>query len=53
MQANASFSIIDGAMSYAAVWINGKLAGGWPYGYASWRIDLIMMTPPFRARLIT
>jgi beta-galactosidase len=31
---------VDGAMSYAAVWINGKLAGGWPYGYASWRIDL-------------
>lgn len=31
---------IDGAMSYAIVWINGKLAGGWPYGYASWRVDL-------------
>ena len=31
---------IDGAMSYAAVWVNGKLAGGWPYGYASWQIDL-------------
>lgn len=31
---------IDGAMSYAMVWINGKLAGGWPFGYASFRIDL-------------
>lgn len=31
---------IDGAMSYAMVWVNGKLAGGWPYGYASWRLDL-------------
>ncbi|MCB5213760.1 DUF4982 domain-containing protein [Rheinheimera aquimaris] len=31
---------IDGAMSYAMVWINGHLAGGWPYGYASWRLDL-------------
>jgi beta-galactosidase len=31
---------IDGAMSYAMVWINGNLAGGWPYGYASWRVDL-------------
>lgn len=31
---------IDGAMSYAMVWINGKLAGGWPYGYNSFRIDL-------------
>lgn len=26
---------IDGAMSYATVWINGQFAGGWPYGYAS------------------
>ncbi len=31
---------IDGAMSYATVWINGNLAGGWPYGYASWRVNL-------------
>ena len=31
---------IDGAMSYAMVWLNGKLVGGWPYGYASWRVDL-------------
>ena len=31
---------IDGAMAYAMVWINGYLAGGWPYGYNSFRIDL-------------
>lgn len=31
---------IDGAMSYAMVWINGYLAGGWPYGYNSWYVDL-------------
>lgn len=31
---------VDGAMSRAAVWINGAYAGGWPYGYASWRVDL-------------
>lgn len=31
---------LDGAMSYAAVWCNGKFAGGWPSGYASWRLDL-------------
>lgn len=31
---------VDGAMSYAMVWINGTLAGGWPYGYNSWRVDL-------------
>ncbi|TRZ42039.1 beta-galactosidase GalB [Robertkochia solimangrovi] len=34
------FLDIDGAMSYAMVWINGHLAGGWPYGYSSWRVDL-------------
>lgn len=31
---------IDGAMSYANVWLNGQYVGGWPYGYASWRLDL-------------
>ena len=31
---------IDGAMSHAQVWLNGHLAGGWPYGYASFRVDL-------------
>lgn len=31
---------IDGAMAYAMVWLNGKLVGGWPYGYASFELDL-------------
>jgi beta-galactosidase len=31
---------IDGAMSHATVWLNGRHVGGWPYGYASWRVDL-------------
>ncbi|POS69075.1 beta-galactosidase [Diaporthe helianthi] len=31
---------VDGAMSYATVWLNGQLVGGWPYGYASFRLDL-------------
>ncbi len=30
----------DGAMSYACVWVNGDFAGGWPYGYTRWRIDI-------------
>ncbi|MDQ8201837.1 beta-galactosidase GalB [Pelagicoccus sp. SDUM812003] len=34
------FLDIDGAMSYAMVWLNGELVGGWPYGYASFRLDL-------------
>lgn len=37
---------IDGAMSYAMVWLNGHLVGGWPYGYNSFRLDL---TPYIRA----
>lgn len=34
------FLDVDGAMSYAMVWLNGKIVGGWPYGYTSWRLDL-------------
>lgn len=34
------FVDFDGAMSHAVVWLNGKFVGGWPYGYASFRLDL-------------
>jgi len=34
------FIDIDGAMSRAKVYINGQYAGEWPYGYASFRIEL-------------
>lgn len=37
---------IDGAMSYASVWCIGQYVGGWPYGYASFRLDL---TPYIKA----
>ncbi|KQV49689.1 beta-galactosidase GalB [Massilia sp. Root335] len=37
---------IDGAMSHAAVWVNGHYVGGWPYGYASWRVDLTPYAKP-------
>ena len=46
------FLDIDGAMSHAAVWVNGKLAGGWPYGYASWRLDLTTHLVPGRENQI-
>ena len=46
------FLDVDGAMSYAAVWINGMLAGGWPYGYASWRIDLTPFIAPGKVNQI-
>ena len=31
---------IDGAMSFSMIWLNGRFAGGWPYGYASYRLNL-------------
>ena len=34
------FLEVEGAMSYAMVWLNGNLVGGWPYGYNSWQLDL-------------
>ena len=40
------FLDIDGAMSYATVWCNGHFVGGWPYGYASWQVDLTPFLKP-------
>jgi beta-galactosidase len=37
---------VDGAMAYAAVWLNGQFVGGWPYGYSSWRLDLTPYLKP-------
>jgi beta-galactosidase len=39
-QGRCIFLDVDGAMSYSSVWVNGKLAGGWAYGYSSYEIDL-------------
>ncbi len=38
---------MDGAMSYASIWLNGHYLGGWPYGYSSFQVDL---TPIPQAR---
>lgn len=40
------FLDIDGAMSYSMVWVNGQFAGGWPYGYASYRVDITPFVEP-------
>jgi len=37
---------IDGAMAHAVVWLNGHFVGGWPYGYASWSVDLTRYIKP-------
>ena len=34
------YLVLEGAMSEPLVWLNGQLLGGWPYGYASFQIDL-------------
>ena len=31
---------VDGAFSNAKVYVNGQEAGGWPYGYTSWAVEL-------------
>lgn len=31
--------LFDGAMSHARVYVNGKEAGYWPYGYNAFQID--------------
>jgi len=40
------FLDIDGAMSYSMVWLNGRFVGGWPYGYASFRLNLTPYVNP-------
>ncbi|WP_208296426.1 sugar-binding domain-containing protein [Telluria antibiotica] len=40
------FLDVDGAMSYATVWLNGKRVGGWLYGYTSWRLILAPYAVP-------
>ncbi|HXI71532.1 MAG TPA: beta-galactosidase GalB [Verrucomicrobiae bacterium] len=47
------FLDVDGAMSYAMVWLNGHLVGGWPYGYASWRVDLTPYVVPGGENLLS
>ena len=36
----------DGAMSCAMLYVNGSFAGGWPYGYTRWRVDITRWLSP-------
>jgi beta-galactosidase len=47
------FLEVDGAMSYAVVWLNGRLVGGWPFGYASWRLNLKPFVTPGGTNVLT
>jgi len=40
------FLDIDGAMSFSEIWLNGRFVGGWPYGYASFELDLTPFIKP-------
>ena len=42
---------VDGALSHAVVSVNGRQAGGWPYGYASWAVDLTPFLSPGNNRI--
>jgi beta-galactosidase len=39
-QGKAIFLDFDGAMSQSKIFVNGQAAGEWPYGYASFRVDI-------------
>jgi beta-galactosidase len=39
-QGKRIFIDFDGAMANSKVWLNGQYAGGWPYGYNSFRVEL-------------
>lgn len=41
-----AFLEIDGATSYAMVWLSGELVGGWPYPYNSWSLDITSYLKP-------
>ncbi len=43
---------IDGAMSHSQVYINGHDAGGWPYGYNSYHIDITPYLDPTTTRQV-
>jgi beta-galactosidase len=45
-QGKQFFLDIDGAMAYPNVWINGQYAGGWGYGFSSFRVDLTPFAKP-------
>ena len=37
---------VDGAFSNSQVYVNGQKTGEWPYGYASWAVDLTARLTP-------
>ena len=46
------FLDFDGAMSHPKVFVNGKLAGEWAYGYSSFRVDITDVVNPGGSNII-
>ncbi|MEO5716089.1 MAG: beta-galactosidase GalB [Luteolibacter sp.] len=46
------FLDFDGAMANPQVYCNGQLAGGWAYGYASFRVDITQFVKPGAGNVI-
>jgi beta-galactosidase len=44
--------VFDGAMSNAKVYVNGKEAGSWPYGYNSFQFDITSLLNPGQENLV-
>lgn len=42
----------DGIMSHSTVYCNGREAGGWPYGYTSFALDITDLVEPGKTNLI-
>ncbi len=42
----------DGVMAMPAVYVNGHLAGGWDYGYVSFRVDATPFVKPGQPNLV-
>jgi beta-galactosidase len=44
--------LFDGAMSYPKIYINGKEAGHWAYGYSSFSVDISSFLKPGQANML-
>lgn len=40
------YAVFDGVMAFPRVYVNGKLAGGWDYGYNSFYLDITALLLP-------
>ncbi|MCB9277072.1 MAG: glycoside hydrolase family 2 protein [Lewinellaceae bacterium] len=46
------YLIFDGVMAFPKVYVNGKLAGQWDYGYNSFYLDITDLVSPGKANLL-